>query len=95
MADHKQRLILKGKCSERAAICAGVPQGSVLGPLLFLVYINDLIVNLKCDVKMFADDTSLFTIVEDIGISADELHADLDKIQLWAWQCNLMQIKLR
>ena len=38
------------------------------------------IVNLKCDVKMFADSTSLFTVVEDIGISTDELNADLDKV---------------
>ena len=84
LADRKQRVILNGKCSEWAAICAGVPQGSVLGPLFFLVYINVLIAYLNCDVKMFADDTSLFAVVEGIGMSADELNADLDKVQLWA-----------
>ena len=76
-------VILNGICSEWAAICAGVPQGSVLDPMFSLVYINDLLVNLKCDMKMFADDTS---VVEDIGISAEELNADLDKVQLWTWQ---------
>ena len=86
LADRKQRVILNGKCSEWVVICAGVPQDSVLGPMFFLVFINNLIANLKCDVKMLADDTSLFTVVEDIGISADELNADLNNIQLWAWQ---------
>ena len=82
LADRKQRVILNGKCPEWATICAGVRQGSFLGPLFFLVYINDLIANLTCEVKMFADDTSLFTIVDDIGKSAGELNTDLDKVQL-------------
>ena len=42
---------------------------------------------------MFADDTSLFKIVDDVPRSADELNAALDKIQLWAWKCNSMQLK--
>ena len=63
-----------------------MPQGSVLGPLFFLVYINDLVENMNCDVKMFADDTSLFAVVEDERRSADELNADLDRVRLWAWQ---------
>ena len=63
-----------------------MPQGSVLGPLFFLVYINDLCGNLSCDVELFADDTSLFSVVENEDISAGKLHRDLERIQLWAWQ---------
>ena len=89
LADCKQGVFLNGKCSEWVPICAGVPQGSVLGPLSFHIYVQDLIINLKCDVKIFADDTFLFKVVDDVGRSADEINADLDKVQLWAWQWNM------
>ena len=69
-----------------STISAGVPQGSVLGPLFFLVYINDLVDNVNCDIKMFADDTSLFSRVDDPVRSALKLNEDLDTVKLWAWQ---------
>ena len=56
----KQRVLLNGKNSEWVDILAGVPQGSVLGPLFFLVYINDIVEYVGCEIKLFADDTSLF-----------------------------------
>ena len=97
MTGRKQRVVLNGKCSGWALICAGVPQGSVLGPLFFLIYINNLIVNLKCYVKMFADDKSLFTVVDVIGRSADELNADLEKFNYGHGngRCSFMHTKLR
>ena len=55
-----QRVILNGQYSSWAKVEAGVPQGSILGPLLFLIYINDLSDNLASNPKLFADDTSLF-----------------------------------
>ena len=60
-----QRVVLNGQTSSWRPVLAGVPQGSTLGPLLSLVYINDLPNELKANAKLFAADTSLFTIVKD------------------------------
>ena len=64
---------------------AGVPQGSVLEPLFFLIYVNDLVDNLSFEAKLFADDTSLFTKVYDEAIAADQLSRDLSIISDWAY----------
>ena len=63
---------------------AGVPQGSILGPLFFLVCINDLAAEVKRNVKLFADDTSLFTAVEDLDSAAIDMNHDLELIRRWA-----------
>ena len=63
--NRKQRVVINGTVSGWGDVKAGVPQGSVLGPLLFLVYVNDLENGMKSSVKFFADDTSLFSIVHD------------------------------
>ena len=62
LSDRKQQVFLNGKNSEWADISVGVPQGSVLGPLLSLVYINDHVESVGCDIKLCADDTSLFQL---------------------------------
>ena len=84
--NRKQRVVLNGMESNWGDIKSGVPQGSVLGPLLFLVYINDLEEGIMSSVKFFADDTSLFSIVRDPVVSAQELNHDLDLINTWAHQ---------
>ena len=76
-----QRVVLNGQSSSWLSIRAGVPQGSVLVPLFFLIYINDLPEGLNSEVKLFADDTSLFSIVNCINTSASTLNSDLLKIQ--------------
>ena len=67
-------------------VTPGVHQGSVLGPLFFLIYINDLVDDLSSEAKLFADDTSLFTIVYDEAIAADQLIRDLSIISDWVHQ---------
>ena len=84
LKDRKQRTVLNGQCSSWGDISAGVPQGSILGPLFFLVYINDLTEDLRCNVKLFADDTSLFTVFEDSNAAAIDMNHDLELINQWA-----------
>ena len=79
LSNRKQRVVLNGQHSSWAYIKAGVLQGSILGPLLFLVYINDLTENLHSNPKLFADDTSLFSIVADEALSNSYLNNDLKK----------------
>ena len=71
LKDRKQRVILNGQLSSWTSVNAGVPQGSILGPLLFLIYINDLADGLSSNAKLFADDTSLFSVVHDVDTSAN------------------------
>ena len=84
LSDRKQRVVLPGNTSDWASIRAGVPQRSILGPLLFLLYINDIVSDIGSNIRLFADDTSLFMIVENPVLSADCLNRDLDKIKQWA-----------
>ena len=86
LSNREQRVVLNGMCSDWGSINSGVPQGSVLGPLLFLVYINELEKGIKSSIKFFADDTSLFSIVRDPKTSAEELNHDLQLISQWAFQ---------
>ena len=86
LSDRKQYVCISGINSELGNISCGVPQGSVLGPLLFLVYVNDIgysVPNTTCTVKLFADDTNLFISRE----SVDDLQVDAGKVilQLSNW----------
>ena len=81
-----QRVILNGQYSSWAKVEAGVPQGSILGPLLFLIYINGLSDNLASSPKSFADDTPLFSVVKNVDASNIDLNNDLKKISKWAFQ---------
>ena len=71
-------------------IQVGVPQGSILGTLFFLIYINDLRNNLNSNVKLFADNTSIFSEIWDLLETANVLNNDLRKIRKWAVQWKMV-----
>jgi len=85
LSDRLQRVTTEGYHSQFKGINAGVPQGSVLGPLLFLLYINDITDNVSTNIKLFADDTSLYVIIdENPAHAAQVLTNDLSNIGEWA-----------
>jgi hypothetical protein len=85
LKDRQQRVIINGVASSWGNIEAGVPQGSVLGPLLFLVFINDITnVVTNCKIRLFADDTCLFIEVDNHEDAATQVNEDLAKIQDWS-----------
>ena len=86
LSERFQRVVLSGKASAWKKILAGVPQGSILGPLLFLIFINDLPDGLESVSKIFADDTSLFSVISDVMASSAEVNRDLQRITRWAYQ---------
>ena len=79
-----QAVVIKGQKSDYLNITAGVPQGSVLGPTLFLIYINDLTYSIESIIKLFADDTSMYLSLNENPARALTLNSDLDKIKAWA-----------
>ena len=78
-----QQVVLNGLASRTFTVSSGVPQGSVLGPLLFLLYVNDIPEQIECNISMFADDAKIYTAVKDIADSR-RLQADLDLLAQWA-----------
>ena len=90
LADCKQRVVLNGKTSSWRNILAGVSQVSILGPILFFIYINDLPYGIKSICQIFADNTSPFSKVKDKNCSTVELNDDLKIISNWTIQLKML-----
>ena len=87
LTDRRQRVVVDGEVSNWKSVLSGVPQGSVLGPILFLIYINDLDDSTTSNVLKFADDTKLFRKVNTDG-DKQHLQNDVDRLVKWSekWQ---------
>ena len=87
LTDRRQGVVVDGEVSNWKSVLSRVPQGSVLGPLLFLIYINDLDDNITSNVLKFADDTKVFRKVNTDG-EKQHLQNDLDRLVKWSekWQ---------
>ena len=90
LTNHSRKVVLNGTCSASVKVTSGVPQGTVLGPPLFLIYINDLpeCVN-HSEIRLFADDCIVYRCIHNHQ-DAELLQEDINAIQTWAsaWQIN-------
>ena len=100
LTERKQRVVINGESSRWLEVNSGVPQGSVLGPTLFLIYINDLDCGLKSKIAKFADDTKLGGKANNL-VDCENIQSDLDRLTQWSekWQmkfntdkCKVMHI---
>ena len=87
LSNRTQNVVINGKFSKASSVTSGVPQGTVLGPLLFLLYINDIGTEIDSNIRLFADDSALYREIKSFN-DVLSLQEDLFKLQEWAskWQ---------
>ena len=85
-----QRVVLRGTCSSWSPVLSGVPQGTILGPVLFILYVNDISSGISSTVKLYADDTKVYREISDIARDTSILQSDLFHLRNWSevWQLN-------
>ena len=90
LTKRNQRVVVDGKSSDTAFVKSGVPQGTVLGPLMFLVYINDINESISSSIRLFADDCVVYNTISTLH-DAEQLQNDLNNICTWSekWQMKL------
>ena len=85
----KQCVAIRGSCSDWSYVTSRTPQGTILGPLLLLLYINDITERTSSTVKLYVDDTKIYRKITDTTIDCQLLQGDLDNLSEWARQWQL------
>jgi ribonuclease P/MRP protein subunit RPP40 len=95
LTGRNQKVVIGGDESSTKGTNAGVPQGSILGPLLFLIFINDIVDELENPMFLFADDATLMTFFKDIDVACASINRDLDRLSRWAeiWRVTFNLLK--
>ena len=83
LKDREQRVIINGNCSDWVKVTSGVPQDSILGPLLFTLFINDIDDGIKNSILKFADDTKMWGSVNS-NDEIKDMHEDLQRLSIWS-----------
>ena len=100
LCNRQQRVVVNGAKSQWAPVLSGVPQGTVLGPLLFSLYINDIMVGIESEIRLFADDCVCYRRIDSTE-DTSKLQKDIEQLGKWArkWgmrfqpvKCNIMQL---
>ena len=88
LSDRKQRVVVRGTHSSWSCVTSGVPLGTILGPILFLIYVNDISSNISSTLRTFADDTKAYRELSNIAKDSEALQLDVDQLLSWAskWQ---------
>jgi len=85
LSDQYQRVVVNGAQSSRLPVLSGVPQGTLLGPLLFLIYINDIVLGIDSEIRLFVDDYILYRQIRNSCHSAS-LQSDISKLHEWLYK---------
>ena len=84
LTNRQQRVVVHGTFSSWTHVRSGVPQGTILGPILFLIYVNDISSNISSSIKMFADDTKVYREITDLENDTRALQTDIVRLVDWA-----------
>ena len=88
----QQRVVVNGVKSDWAPVLSGVPQGTVLGPLLFSLYINDISLDIESEIRLFADDCVCYREIKD-AVDTMKLQRDIDRLGFWAMKISTCQMQ--